>query len=112
MDPVLGEILVCERELDNMEDRYAVAGLKDEDVFGHIPRKISFLCSVFIRRGGEIHCIVTGDCCYSHGLLQGGMEVPSKLVFSGAEKDLNKVPTYLEECNMKVVLIYNYVFKL
>ena len=40
------------------------------------------------------------------------MEVPSKLVFTGAEKDLNKVQTYLEECNMKVVLIYNYVFKL
>ena len=32
------------------------------------------------------------------------MEVPCKLVFSGAEKDLNKVKTYLEECNMKVVL--------
>ena len=48
----------------------------------------------------------TRDCCYFgiHDLPQGGMEVPSKLVFRGAEKDLNKVKMYLEECNMKVVL--------
>ena len=43
---MLEEVLVCERELDNMEDGYAVAELKDEDVIS-IPRKISFLCSIF-----------------------------------------------------------------
>ena len=54
-NPVLGERLTCKRELDNVEDRYAVAICKDEDtVVGQVPRKISFLCSVFIRRGGSI----------------------------------------------------------
>ena len=40
--PELEEALVCERELDNTEDRYAVAVLKDEVIIGHIPRKILF----------------------------------------------------------------------
>ena len=101
--PVLGEILTCERELDNSEDRYAVAIRKDEDIIGHIPRKISFLCSIFIRRGGVIRSLITGDRRYSHDLPQGGMEVPCRFVFSGVEKDLNKVKMHLEDCNMKVV---------
>ena len=88
MTPVLGEILTCERELDNSEDRYAVAIRKDEDIIGHIPRKNSFLCSIFIRRGGVIRSLITGDRRYSHDLPQGGMEVPCRLVFSGVEKDL------------------------
>ena len=103
-NPVLGERLTCKRELDNVEDRYAVAICKDEDtVVGHVPRKISFLCSVFIRRGGSIHCLVNGDRRYSNDLPQGGMEVPCRLVFSGTEKDLNKAKKHLEDCNMMVV---------
>ena len=56
--PVLHELLTCQRELDNAEDRCAVAVRKGEDIVGHVPRKISFLCSVFIRRGGVMHCII------------------------------------------------------
>ena len=60
--PVLGELLTCKRELDNSEDQYAVAICNVKDtVISHIARKISFLCSVFIRRGGVIRCIVNGD---------------------------------------------------
>ena len=80
-----------------------MAVLKDKYIVGHVPRKISFLCSV--KRGGAIRYIVTGDHCYSHDLPQGGMEVPCKLVFSGTEQDVNRVQTYLEECNKKVVLM-------
>ena len=48
--PMLGELLTCKRELDNSENRYAVAICKVEDtVIGHIARKISFLCSVSIH---------------------------------------------------------------
>ena len=35
---------------------YAIAVLKSATVVGHLPRKISTLCSLFIRRGGAIHC--------------------------------------------------------
>ena len=96
-------VLTCQRELDNTEGQYAMAVHKGEDIIGHVPRKTLFLCSIFLRRGGVMHCIINGNCCYSHDLHQGGMKVPCKLVFSGAEKDLDKVKKYLEDCGMKVV---------
>ena len=101
--PVLLELLTCQREMDNAEDQYAVVVRKGEDIVGHVPMKILFLCSIFIRRGGVMHCIINANRCYSHDLPQGGMEVPCKLMFSGAEKDLDKVMKYLEDCGMQVV---------
>ena len=59
-DAAIGEVLVCERELRNVEDRYAIAIKKDETVIGHLPRNLSRVCSLFIRRGGTIDCAVTG----------------------------------------------------
>ena len=47
--PVIGETLPCRRETDNSEDRYAVAYYKSEEVVGHVPRKISRLCTAFLR---------------------------------------------------------------
>ena len=52
----IGEELSCQREEDNAHDPYAVAVLKSATVVGHLPRKVSTLCSLFIRRGGTIHC--------------------------------------------------------
>ena len=57
----VGEELPCQRETDNPHDRFAVAVLKDACVVGHLPRKISSVSSIFIRRGGSIHCRVTGS---------------------------------------------------
>ena len=58
--PVLGELLSCKRELDNAEDQYVVAVYRvDGIVVGQIPKKISFLCAVFIKRGSTIQCIVS-----------------------------------------------------
>ena len=45
-------------------------------VIGHVPRKISSVCLLYICRGGEIHCRVTGSRCFSADLEQGGLEVP------------------------------------
>ena len=39
-DALIGE-LQCERELDNVSDRYAVAVKKDGTVIGHLSRNIS-----------------------------------------------------------------------
>lgn len=61
----LGEILECVREPSNHKDRYAVAVLKDGNIVGHLPKKISFVCSLFVRRGGTIHCTVTENRRYS-----------------------------------------------
>ena len=89
--PVVGEHLECIREEDNAEDRYAVAVIKDSTTVGHLPRRISMLCSLFIRRGGTIRCSITGHCRYSRDLVQGGMEVPCQLTFIGLGKEVKKV---------------------
>ena len=50
--PVTGEHLPCETEDSNAFDPYTMAIKKDADVIGHIPRKISAACSIFVQGGG------------------------------------------------------------
>ena len=85
---VFGEILCTERELHNVVDRYAVAVTKADsgETVGHVPRKISRLCNMFIEQGGDITCVVTGSRRYSSDLAQGGLEIPCTLIFRGQEK--------------------------
>ena len=87
----LGKRIGCERELLNANDRYAVALKKDGAVIGHLPKKISRICSLFIRRGGTIECTVTGTRRYSADLSQGGLEIPCRLLVGGEKKEINKV---------------------
>ena len=54
-NPVIGEHLSCVREPRNAVDRYAVATVRgDGAVVGHLPKKISTMISLFIRRGQEL----------------------------------------------------------
>ena len=53
---VIGEELECDREPGNSCDRYAVAVKRSGVVIGHLPRKVSRVCSLFLRRGGVRHC--------------------------------------------------------
>ena len=63
--PVLGELLSSKRELDNAEDQYVVTVCRVNGiVIGHIPKKISFLCAVFIKRDGTIQCIASAIYCH------------------------------------------------
>ena len=65
-----GEVLRCVRETNNHYDPYAVAVVKDTvGTVGHVPKAISALCSLFLRRGGSISCRVDGDRRYSRDLL-------------------------------------------
>ena len=57
--------------------------MKDGTVVGHIPKKISSVCSLYLRRGGSIICRVTGSRRYSEDLIQGGLEIPCVLIFEG-----------------------------
>ena len=94
--PVLHEELDCERERGNIEDLYAVAVKKNGHIVGHIPRKISAICSTFIRRGGCIICTVTGSRRYSRDLVQGGLEIPCVTTFiTDSEIEVNKVKKIL-----------------
>ena len=69
-----GEVLSCEREPWNTNDRYAVAVKKDGMIITHLPKKILRVCSLFLRRGGCISCTVTGTKRYSADLPKGGLE--------------------------------------
>ena len=66
-----GELLLCEIEVGNIHDTFAVAVKKSGVIVGHCPRKISSVCSIFIRRGGSIHCQVTGNRQFSGDRLGG-----------------------------------------
>ena len=109
--PADGEVLRCEREVGNSHDTYAVAVKKLIDghyvVVGHVPRKISSICSIFIRRGGTIHGTVNGHRQYSADLPQGGMEIPCVLTFtatcsSEAEKTKKLIQSSLSTESVKV----------
>ena len=47
-DPVIDEVLTCVQEDGNPHDRYAVTVHKDAGVIGHVARKISTLCYLFL----------------------------------------------------------------
>ena len=91
--PVIGDTLQCVRERTNSSDRYAVAVKKDtrSEVVGHLPRRISRLCHLFLQRRGRITCTITGNRRYSADLPQGGLEIPCLLLFSGDRKDIKKM---------------------
>ena len=57
----LGEILQRKRELDNVHDHYAVCVMRHGTIIGHIPQRVSRVCSLFLRRGGQISCKVKGS---------------------------------------------------
>ena len=66
----------------NRHDPYAVATLSDGRVVGHMPRKISPVCSIFIWHGGAITCTVSDRRRYSADIEQEGLEIPCKIKFS------------------------------
>ena len=92
-EAAVGEELECVQEVGNRSDPYTVVVVKpqDEVTFGHLPRKISSLCSMLLQRGGTISCTVTGEKRYSHDLPQGGLEIPCQLKFTGNDKDVSQI---------------------
>ena len=56
----------------NANERWVTTMICMNDiVVGHMPCKISSVCSIFIRHGGCITCTVTGRCQYLADLVQG-----------------------------------------
>jgi hypothetical protein len=55
----------------NDKDCYVLAVEKKDTVLGHLPHKISCVCSLSLRRGGSIECRVTGKRRYSSDLPEG-----------------------------------------
>ena len=91
----IGEKLVCKRQISNVIDRYAVSVVKDDVIVGHLPKKISKICSLFLRRGGSITSEVTGNRRYSADLAKGGLEIPCLLILRGQQKDIETIKKLL-----------------
>ena len=86
--PNVGDLLDCEQESGNLNDAYAVAIKNGVNVIGHVPRKLSAACSLFLCLGGAMSCEITDNHRrYSVDLPQGGLEIPCKFIFS-AERPL------------------------
>ena len=75
-EAAVGEELKCEREKNNAKDPYAVAVVRENVIVGHLPRKISRISALFLKRQGKISCKVLGRRRYSVDLPQGGLEIP------------------------------------
>ena len=73
----------CVREPTNVYDRCAVAIVKDGQIIGHLPHKLS---KIRLRRGGTIVCTVIGYRRYSSDLPQGGLEIPCTLILKLSQK--------------------------
>ena len=100
--PTAGEQLPCRREPGNIQDPFSVAVMEGSDVVGHVPKKISSICSMFLQRGGTIICEITStNRRYSVDLPQGGLEVPCILKFEGEEKDISKLDKLIKYANIK-----------
>ena len=52
---VVGEEFACEREPTNSTDRYAVAVIRSGVAIGHLPRKVSRACSLFLTAVFSAH---------------------------------------------------------
>lgn len=72
---VIGEVLMCERELDNAYHKYAVAVNNEQGkVVGHVPIELSKVFTRFIRNYGEVEAECIG-ARYNRG--EGkGLEFP------------------------------------
>ena len=78
----------------NSFDSYAIAVEKDETIIGHLPRKVSRVSNLFLKRGGRINCTVTGGHRHSTDMPQGGLEIPFTVLF-GSNIEIDKLKLVL-----------------
>ena len=103
--PVIGETLTCKREPSNAYDKYAVAVIKNERVVGHLPRKISNICSHFLEDEGTIHCVVTGEP--QNSLDHFDADVPCNLILTAEVHQINHMKnSLLGELNYMCMCMY------
>ena len=108
-DADLGEQLPCQREPMNSKDPFAVAVVKSHVTVGHIPRKISSICSMFLRHGGTINCRVTASRRYSRDLPQGGLEVYT--VRADVSRRCEGHSEGQQACELRAFLVSRYFYR-
>ena len=86
----IGKVLTCERDHDNVHDKYAIA-VKDEDQtwVGHVPIELSKIFSRFLQDYGEIEAECIGA---RYNKSKGkGLEIPVEYKLIGNYKYLEKL---------------------
>ena len=85
--------------MSNLHDPFAVKVLKTDKIVGHLPKRISSTCSIFLRKGGLITSTVNRERRYSRDLTQGGLEIPCLLMFEIDDESLiSKIKKMLDQC--------------
>ena len=91
-NPQLGQMPLCERELGNPKDPYAIAVLTVHTKnFQSSPQENIDCLFCASSKGGQITCVITASRRYSPDLTQGGLEVPCSLKFQGKQEELQKI---------------------
>ena len=72
--------------------------LKTDKIVGHLPKRISSTCSIFLRKEGMISCTVYGERRYSRDLTEGGLEIPCLLTFEINKSLISKIKKMLDQC--------------
>ena len=98
-----GEILLYNRETRSREDPFAVTVMKSGEIVGHVPRSLSCVCRMFLRRGVSMACRITGVRQHSKDLPQGVLEVPCIYVFTGPSDIVDKTQQRLAELKIHTV---------
>ena len=93
---VVGEEFSCKREINSTFDPFAEAVMRSYSIIGHVPRKISSICFLFLHQEGLITCQVFGATRYSGDLVKGGLEIQCILSFEGGSKIMEKARKLLE----------------
>ena len=100
--PILDEILCCSRELGNRHNPFCVKVVKGQiGTVGHMPKKISSTCSMFLQLGDTITCTVAGNRRYSWDLIQGGMEILCILILKGKGGIVDRAKKLLQFCQQQ-----------
>ncbi len=88
----------------NTHDCYAVAVCKADTIIGHVPRCLSRLFWLFLKKPNTtIKCFVIGTRRHSSDLVQGGLEVPCKFLFTGGTPEqIVKVSALLRSIDSSV----------
>ena len=89
LTPSVSDLFACEVEDDNSYDENAVAIKDGATVIGHVPRKLSATCSLFISLGGAMNYLITDNHRrYSAVLPLRGLEISCKIMFQCGDSDL------------------------
>ena len=102
-------LLCCPKGFNPYSPR-AVKVTKSGRTFGHLPKRISATCFLFIWGGGTIQCKVTDShrkYMYCVDLVQGGLDIPCILLLWGhkrSNKQANKLLALSSEQTQRIHL--------